>query len=52
MEPTIRPKTLRKTPLATNTTTKKKGKTWPKPPWCSHFLSGSGKGSPLTTAII
>src|SRR6266446_3949899 len=51
-DPNSLPNRARSTPLATNTTTSNSGNKWPKPLLCSHFLSGSGNGSPLTTEII
>src|SRR6266404_1220934 len=51
-DPNSLPNRARSTPLATNTTTSSSGNKWPKPLLRSHFLSGSGKGSPLTTEII
>src|ERR1019366_1839398 len=52
-EPNIRPNRLRSTPLATNTTTSRSGNALPRPlPRLSHFLSGSGSGSPSTTETI
>src|SRR5579859_6403780 len=51
-DPNSLPNRARSTPLATNTTTSSSGNKWPKPLLRSHFLSGSGNGSPLTTEII
>src|SRR5258708_3311002 len=51
-DPNSLPNMARSTPLATNTTTSNSGNKWPNPLLCSHFLSGSGNGSPLTTEII
>src|SRR5580692_3100421 len=51
-DPNSRPNMARSTPLATNTTTSSSGSRLPRPLWCSHFLSGAGNGSPLTTEII
>src|ERR1700690_754280 len=52
IDPKSRPKIARSTPLATNAATSKNGNRLPMPPRCSHFSSGAGSGSPLTTEII
>src|SRR3984957_2433060 len=52
MDPINLPNMLRSTPPATTTTIKSTGSRFPKPPCRSHFLSGAGKGSPLTTEMI
>src|SRR5579862_2092509 len=51
-DPNSLPKMARSTPLTTNTSTNSNGSMFPKPPCRSHFLSGCGNGSPLTTEII
>src|SRR5271156_5879676 len=51
-DPSSRPKIARKTPPATTTTTSSRGNRLPGLLWGSPFLSGAGKGSPLTTEII
>jgi len=51
-EPNRRPNIARSTPLATNTATSTNGSSCPMPRRCSHFSSGAGSCSPLTTPII